>query len=438
MADFAAARGVHPAHFADRIGREVVVQQEGLLVGAFQGVDELLVVAGAQRGDHQRLGLAPGEQGRAVGARQDADFGDDRADHVEGAAVDPLAGRQHVAAQNGRLAFLERRAELGGLAAVGIGVRLHQGRHGLGLGGSEGRVARLFGGQLVGRLQLLADQGGDLSDQRALILRLEIPGILRRVFGQFDDRLDHRLEAAVGEHHPAQDLVFGQLLDFGFDHHHRVFGAGDDEIHPVALAQLVEGRVEHIFAVDEADAGGADRAHERHARKGQGGGGGDHGDDIGIVLQVVGQDRDDHLGLMLEALDEQGADRPVDQAGDQGLLLGRTAFALEEAARDLAGGVGLFLVVDGEREEVEPGLGRLFRHHRGQDHGLAVGGEDGAVRLAGDAAGFQGQLAAAPIDGLAFDVEHVSLSFSPEDPFPRGADRGRNGCSLAGPKSSPK
>ncbi len=34
------------------------------------------------------------------------------------------------------------------------------------------------------------------------------------------------------------------------------------------------------------------------------------------------------------------------------LVLARTAFALEEAAGDLAGGEGLFLVVDGQREEV--------------------------------------------------------------------------------------
>ena len=68
------------------------MQQEAFLVGAFQGVDELLVVAGAQGGDHQGLGLAAGEQGRAVGARQDADFRDDRADHVEGASVDALTG----------------------------------------------------------------------------------------------------------------------------------------------------------------------------------------------------------------------------------------------------------------------------------------------------------------------------------------------------------
>ena len=162
---------------------------------------------------------------------------------------------------------------------------------------------------------------------------------------------------------PPQDFVFRQFLDFGFDHHHGVLGAGDDQVHPAVL-QLVERRVQDVLAVDEADARGADRAHEGHARDDQGGRGGDHGDDVGIVLEVVLQHGDDDLGLVLEALDEQRADRTVDQAGDQGFLLGRTAFTLEEAARDLAGGEGLFLVVDGQREEVLARLRRSWRRRR--------------------------------------------------------------------------
>ena len=39
------------------------------------------------------------------------------------------------------------------------------------------------------------------------------------------------------------------------------------------------------------------------------------------------------------------------------LAVARTAFALDEAARDLAGGVGLLAVLDGEREEGERALG---------------------------------------------------------------------------------
>ncbi len=406
------------------------MQQEAFLVGAFQGVDELLVVAGAQGGDHQGLGLAAGEQGRAVGAGQDAHFRNDRTHLVQVAAVDALLGQQHVAAQDGGFAFLERRAELGGVVAVGIGFALQQGRGGLALGGRQGGVALALGLQLVGGLEVFADQVGDLADQRAEVLGLEVPGLLGGVLGQFDDRLDHRLEALVGEHDAAQHLLFGQFLDLGLDHHHRVVGPGHHQVEAVVLVQLVEGRVEHIFAVDEADARGADRAHERHARQGQGGRGGDHGQDVGIILQVVGQDGDHHLGLVLEALDEQRTDRPVDQARDQGLLLRGTALALEIAAGDLARGEGLFLVVHGQREEVEPGLGRLLGHHGGQHHGVAVGGQDRGVGLARDAAGLQGQLAAAPFDGLAFDVEHFCFLSDPRTHF-LGTDRG--GGRYAGP-----
>ena len=47
----------------------------------------LLVVVGAQGGGDQRLGLAAGEEGGTVGARQHADFDPDVADLVEGAAI---------------------------------------------------------------------------------------------------------------------------------------------------------------------------------------------------------------------------------------------------------------------------------------------------------------------------------------------------------------
>ena len=98
-------------------------------------------------------------------------------------------------------------------------------------------------------------------------------------------------------------------------------------------------------------------------------------DDVGVVLQVVGEHGHDDLGVVLVALGEERADRAVDQAGDQGLLLRRTAFALEVAAGDTAGGVGPLLVVDREREEVAPGLGLLLGDDGGEDGGLAVGGD---------------------------------------------------------------
>ena len=45
----------------------------------------------------------------------------------------------------------------------------------------------------------------------------------------------------------------------------------------------------------------------------------------GIVLQIVLDDGDDDLGVVLVAVGEERADRPVDEAGDQRLLLARAA-----------------------------------------------------------------------------------------------------------------
>jgi hypothetical protein len=157
------------------------------------------------------------------------------------------------------------------------------------------------------------------------------------------------------EHDGAEHDVFGQFLGFRLHHQHGVARAGDDEVE-LGLLHLVDVRVKHVFAADVADAGAADRTHEGHAGKGQRGRRRDHRQNVRIVLQVVLDDRDDDLRVVLVAIGEERADRAVDQAGNQRFLLGRTAFALEVAARDLAGGEGLFLVVDGQREEVEARL----------------------------------------------------------------------------------
>ena len=112
VADFAAAGRTHAAGLTDRVGREVVVKEERLLVHAGQRVDILLVLAGAERGDHQRLRLAAGEQRRAVGARQDADFRDDLADRLQVAAVDARAGVEDVPAHDLGLQILEHGGDL--------------------------------------------------------------------------------------------------------------------------------------------------------------------------------------------------------------------------------------------------------------------------------------------------------------------------------------
>ena len=83
------------------------MQHEPLAVLAGQRVDHLLVLAGAERGDDQRLGFAAGEQCRAMGPGQNADFADDRTDRLGVATVDADAGIEDLAAHDVGFQLLE-------------------------------------------------------------------------------------------------------------------------------------------------------------------------------------------------------------------------------------------------------------------------------------------------------------------------------------------
>ena len=396
VADFAALGAAEASGFTDRVGREVVVQQELLLVGSRQRVDVLLVLAGAERGHDHRLGFAAGEQRRAVGARQHADFGDDVADGLGVAAVDALAGVEDVPANDLGFQFLEHAGDAQ-LVVFRLLAFREVVRHHLFLGLADRGVAILLDRNGVGGAQVLLDQAEHFLFQRAFVDDLDVARLLGGLLGELDDRLDHRLEVPVAEHHGAEHDVFVELLGFRFHHQHGVGGAGDDEVE-LGFDHLVERRVEHVFVVDEADAGGADRALEGRAGNRQRRGGGDQRQNVGIVLHVVRQHGDDDLGLVAPAVDEQRTDRAVDQAGNQRLLFGRTAFALEIAAGNAARGVGLFLVVDGQRQEVDAFARRLRGDDGGEHDGLAIGRQHGAVGLTGDLAGFKLEGTSTPVD----------------------------------------
>jgi len=137
------------------------------------------------------------------------------------------------------------------------------------------------------------------------------------------------------------------------------------------------------LAVDAADPNGRDRAEERDLADREGRRRGDRAEDVGVVLLVRREDRDDALDVILVALGEQRPDRPVGEAGGQDGRFGRSRLALDEAAGDLAGCVHPLLEIDGEREEVETrtGLGAIGGP---QDEGVAVTDRDGAACEASD------------------------------------------------------
>ena len=228
MADFAAAGAAHAASLAHRVGWEVVVQHEVLAVLAFQRVDDLLVLAGAEGGHHQRLGFAAGEQRGAMGAWQYADLNFDRTHGLGVAAIDALAGVENVVA-HGLVFELAEDFDNHGTDCV---VALEQG-DALGLDLGYLGLALLLHHNAIGLGQLIDDAGRDqLLAHRARGSRShwQIPRFLGALFGQADDRLDDRLELRVTEIHGAQHDFFRKFFGLGFDHQHALVGAGDHQV----------------------------------------------------------------------------------------------------------------------------------------------------------------------------------------------------------------
>ena len=197
------------------------------------------------------------------------------------------------------------------------------------------------------------------------------------------------------EQHRAQHHFLGQLTRLGLDHQDRVRSTCN---HQVQIAVVVEPGlflVEQILAVLVADTGGADRTIERQAGTGQCSGDTEQRRDLGIHRRVERHHGADDLHLVGEALGKQRTDRTVDQARSEDFLLGRTPFATEKTAGDNAGGVGLFLVIDGHGKEIALARGALLVYHGAQHHGVAHVDHHGGIGLAGYLARFHHDLVVA-------------------------------------------
>ncbi len=412
------------------------MEHEAVFELAGQRVDALRVAFGTQRGDHQRLRLAAREQRGAVRAGQHRAADLDGAHGARVAAVDAGLAGQDLAADDLRLDGEQQVAHLAGVERLAAGLERF---HHAGVGFAQGLRAGLLAADLVDGAQLLFGQALDLGDEGFVFGgRLPVPHGLAGVAHQFMDGVDGDVGLLVAEHHAAQHDFFAELLGFGLDHQHGGFGAGDDEVHLRILAGGL-ARVQHVFAVDVAHARGTDRAAERDAGDGQRSAHADHGGDVGIDFGVERHGVDDHVHFVQEAFGEQRADRAVDQAAGQRFVFAGLGFALEEAAGDLAGGVGLLDVVHRQGEEVLAGLGRLGGRHGGEDDGAVDLDQHGAVGLAGDFAGFHDDGLVAPLEGLGDFVEDGHACFlcfgmDAGQPGPAGAGgQFRTRCHSSGP-----
>ena len=120
-------------------------------------------------------------------------------------------------------------------------------------------------------------------------------------------------------------------------------------------------------------------------------------------ILLDGQNRSHDLHIIAHALIEQRAQRTVNQSGGQRRLFGRTAFAFDETAGDLAHGVHLLFEVNAQREEVLTLAGRIARRRVDHDHRVAQADDHRSVSLTAVLAKFHNQRATRQLCGIRLD-----------------------------------
>ncbi len=214
----------------------------------------------------------------------------------------------------------------------------------------------------------------------------------------------------MGEVERVEEAVFRHLVRAGLDHDDGLLARGHHEVEPAGVA-LGLPRIDDELVADQADPHGADRALEGHVRDRQRRRSAVDGQDRRVVLHVGGEHRGDHLDVVAHALGEQRADGAVHQAGRVDGVLAGPALPLEEASRDLAGGVHLLLEVAGQREEVDAFPGLLGDGRRDEHQRVAVPHGDRAAGLPGQPAGFEDERASGNVqlDAVGGGFDHCCL-----------------------------
>ena len=183
--------------------------------------------------------------------------------------------------------------------------------------------------------------------------------------------------------------LLGNLQRTRLDHVDRISMARDHHVQ-VGVFHLRLRGVDDQFAIDSADANGAQRIGRRKRGDGHGGGRGDNSQHVRIVFLVHRKHRRLNQHLVLECFGEQRTQRAVGHPHGEDFFLRRSPLTLEKPARKLAGGVELLAVVHGQRKKVDSRPGRAG-DHGGQNHRFPIGHNDRTGGLLGDLARLNGE-----------------------------------------------
>ncbi len=386
MADLASTGAAQHARLAHAVGREVVVEHEVLLLQRQLQAFQLLALARrSQGGRGQYLRLPSGENGRAVGARQEGDLGGNRTNVFDAAAIRALPLVQDQGAKLLLDHLIYRLAQLClALGKVGCQIRDDLAAQELEAG---------FAGGLVWLLDRLAD-----ARRLALAHGVDQLGIddegweialgLARLGGQLFLSGDEGTDMLLGELQRREQILLGHLFRARLHHDDARLSSRDHQVE-VTFLRLCPRGVDEELAIHPAYAHGGDQVGEGDVAHGKGSGSARDGEHIGRMVLIHGERHRYDLDFVPQAGGEEGANRAVDQAGCEDGKLARPALTLDASAGDPANGVHAFFKIACQGEEINALTGLLACGGRHQDHRITGADQHRSACLLGYATGFE-------------------------------------------------
>ncbi len=223
----------------DRVGREIVVQNERLVEFLREPVDLLLVLARPKGRGHDALCLASREQGRPVYTRQETHLDGDRPYGLVVATVDATLIVEHLCAHrvvaqllvgvlDGALEIRKFRRELGDDFLLDL---------------AEAVVPRKLLRDIASVDDLLKADCLDAGVDLLVALRgREGPLFLPDGLANLPDQLEDALHGLMTELNGVDHVLFGHLRGLTLDHDDGVLRSGDQEL-ALAVLLLFVGRV---------------------------------------------------------------------------------------------------------------------------------------------------------------------------------------------------
>ena len=403
MPDLSTTGATEELRLTNRVGWEVVMKEERFPVLLDQAVDLLLVLTRAEGCGDDALGLASGKQRRPVDAREEGYLDRDRPDGLVVTTIDAALLVEHLPAHRVVAKVL--------VGTLDIAFEIRELRRQLGhdflFDFAKAAVARVLLRDVAG---LDDPRESDLFDPRVDLLvsrvRREGPLFLADRLADLLDELEDTLHRLVTELDGGDQVRFGQLIGFAFDHDDGVLGRGHDQLAVAVLLFLVR-RVRDQLAFDARDTDTSDGSCPGNRADVNGRRGAHHCEHVGLIAPVCADHGCDDLCLAHVAVGKEGAAGPVDQSAGEDLMIALPRLALEEAPRDLAGSVGLFDVVAGQRKKRRAGPRLFVSNDSDEDHGLATAHQHRAGCLFGNTARLDGDLFVTNFNG--FSNYHCSL-----------------------------